>query len=490
MNPKKYNKEFSIFVYDENPVQARFLKEMLLREGYEVHFYTSEELLLQAIYLALPHIVILPLIEKTTQLSQEIQKMSQEIQIFVTCATTEAERAHRLLEQEVIYDYVLDPVALPGQLAHRVSRGVEAWLFRMAKEAPVPVVAAETKMDTLEFIEVTEPTATIIDSGIPDLLLCENEEVAVHFSLKRLQDQCRRDFVYLKYDFENEALQLVDVASGMTARHRKIGIKLEGIADLSHFLNQPQDYKIWADFFTHVFHADQTRSFVVQGKEMVFGILVATDTLSDAHQNLAQQHMRALSLMIDSFFKSRLIYDHIPVELKTYCLNNKTFYEKLNNEVSRSRRHQNVLSVLSFEVRSSQGLNNSQTQKAMTLLAKIAKRFTRSSDFVGRLGEGRLAIALPQTEQDKAAFVASRLTTIAQKALAEAQQSAEVFCGVSTFPHLANDTMSLLEGSEQAASQAGPFEIVLYNLDEDNQPNEDSKPNEVSQKDASLVETP
>lgn len=487
MNPKKYNKEFSIFVYDENPVQARFLKEMLLREGYEVHFYTSEELLLQAIYLALPHIVILPLIEKTTHLSQEIQKMSQEIQIFVTCATTEAERAHRLLEQEVIYDYVLDPVALPGQLAHRVSRGVEAWLFRMAKEAPATVVAekkTETKIETLEFIEVTEPTATIIDSGIPELLLCESEEVAVHFSLKRLQDQCRRDFVYLKYDFENEALQLVDVASGMTARHRKIGVKLEGIADLSHFFAHPQDYKIWADFFTHVFHADQTRSFVVQSKELVFGILVATDTLSDAHQNLAQQHMRALSLMIDGFFKSRLIYDHIPVELKTYCLNNKTFYEKLNNEVSRSRRHQNVLSVLSFEVRSSQGLNNSQTQKAMALLAKIAKRFTRSSDFVGRIADCRLAIALPQTEQEKAAFVASRLTMIVQKALAEVQQSAEVFCGVSTFPLLANDTMSLLEGSEQAVSQAGPFEVVLYNLDEDNQPFVDN------QKDASLVETP
>ncbi len=489
MNPKKYNKEFSIFVYDENPAQARFLKEMLLREGYEVHFYTSEELLLQAIYLALPHIVILPLIEKTTQLSHEIQKMSQEIQVFVTCATIEAERAHRLLEQEVIYDYVLDPVALPGQLAHRVSRGVEAWLFRMAKEAPMPV-ATDSKMETLEFIEVTEPTVTVTDSGISDLLLCESEEVAVHFSLKRLQDQCRRDFVYLKYDFENEVLQLVDVASGMTARHRKIGIKLDGLADLPHFLTHPQDYKIWSDFFTRVFHADQTRSFVVQSKELVFGVLVATDTLSDVHQDLAQKHMQALSLMIDGFFKSRLIYDHIPVELKTYCLNNKTFYEKLNNEVSRSRRHQNVLSVLSFEVRSSPGLNNSQTQKAMTLLAKIAKRFTRSSDFVGRLGEGRLAIALPQTEQDKAAFVASRLTTIAQKALAEAQQSADVFCGVSTFPHLANDTMSLLEGSEQAASQAGPFEIVLYNLDEDNQPFVGNQPNEVSKKDASLVETP
>ena len=270
-------------------------------------------------------------------------------------------------------------------------------------------------------------------------------------------------------------MHLSDVASGMTARHRKIGIKLDAIADLPHFFAQPQDYKIWSDFFTHVFHADQTHSFLVKSKDMVFGMLVATDTLSEPHQALAQQHCCALSLMIDGFFKSRLIYDHLPVELKTYCLNNKTFYEKLNNEVSRSRRHQNILSVLSFEVR---GANKAQQQQGMSILAKIAKRFTRSSDFVGRLTDSRLAIALPQTEQEKAAFVASRLTLIAQKALAEEKLSAEVFCGVSTFPHLANDTMSLLEGSEQAASQAGGFEVVLYNLDADNQ------------RDASLVETP
>ncbi len=480
MNPKKYNKEFSIFVYDENPVQARYLKEILLREGYEVHFYTSEELLLQAIYLALPHIVILPMLDKTTHLSQEIQKMSQEIQIVIACAHSDAERAHRLLEQQLIYDYVLDPIAVPGQLAHRVSRGVEAWLFKMAKETPASVVA-ESKMEDLTFIEVPEPVAAVYESGISELLLCDTEEATIHFSLKRLQDQTRRDFVYLKYDSENEVLQLADVASGMTSRHRKIGIKLDKVRDLPHFFTHPQDYKIWSDFFTHVFHADQTRTYVIQSKEMIYGLLVATDTLSESHHQLAQQHMQALSMKLDGFFKSRLIYDHLPVELKTFCLNNKTFYEALNKEVSRSRRHKNTLSVVSFEVRNlGVHLSPSQLQKGMTTLAKIAKRFTRNSDFVGRLTEGRIAIVLPQTEQEQAALVASRLTLIAQKAFAEKNSNDElgVFCGVSTFPHLANDAMSLLESSEQAASQANSFEVVLYTLETD------------TQKETSLVETP
>ncbi|MBY0385925.1 response regulator, partial [bacterium] len=134
MNPKTYKKEFSIFVYDENPVQARYLKEILSRAGYEVHFYTSEELFLQAIYLTLPHIILLPCLEKTADLAKEIKKISREIQIFATGAQSDGERLHRLLEQKLVYDYILEPVTFSAQLIHRIERGVEAWLVTMFEE--------------------------------------------------------------------------------------------------------------------------------------------------------------------------------------------------------------------------------------------------------------------------------------------------------------------------------------------------------------------
>ncbi len=490
MNLKKYKKEFSIFVFDENPAQARYIKEILLKDGYETHFYTSEELFLQAIYLTLPHIVILPSLEKTAFMAEEIRKISREIQIFAVGASSEAERLHRWLEMKLIYDYVLDPVTLPAQLLHRVARATESWVQmtnQAAQKLPTPsldpssaafsttAVAAQKaeaplsptrQKESMDFVETPAAAlsaAPINDFGLGDLLHCESEEVAIQFALKRLQDFCKKDFLYLKFDAQTENLSLMDLASGMTPRHRNIGIKLESVQDLAHFFLHAQDYKIWSDFFAHVFHADQTTVHLVKNKEGILGLLVAVGELAEDQKSVADKFSRGLSLILDNHAKSRLIFDHLPIELKSFCLNNKSFYEKLNGEISRARRHKQAVSVVSFEIR---GITPAQTQRSMALVAKVIKRFSRGSDFVGRITDHRLALALPQTEQDKAAFVGSRLVLIAQKALAEkGLDQVQVFCGVSTFPDLANDTMALLEGSEEAASQAKSFEVVLYTIE-------------------------
>lgn len=466
MNLKKFRKEFSIFVYDENPVQARYIKEILARDGYETHFYTSEELFLQAIYLTLPHIVILPALEKTAALAEEIRKISREIQIFAVGASSEAERLHRWLEMKLIYDYVLDPVAISAQLLHRVERATESWV-QMTAQAAAPVIPAPVlppkSIDFVETPTAVTTTDSLQDFGLGDLLHCESDEIAVQFALKRLQDFCKKDFLYLKFDVQGEYLSLIDLASGMTPRHRNIGIKLDTVQDISHFFLHPQEYKVWGDFFTHVFHQDQTTSYLVKNKDSIMGVVVCLGTVTEEQKIVAQKFTRGLSLILDNHFKSRLIYDHLPIELKTFCLNNKYFYEKLNGEISRARRHKQGVSLVSFEIR---GASASQTLRGMALLAKVIKRFTRVSDFVGRIADHRLALALPQTAQDKAAFVGSRLVLIAQKALAEKNLGqVQVFCGVSTFPELANDTMALLEGSEEAASQAHAFEVVLYTIE-------------------------
>lgn len=476
MSLKTYKKEFSIFVFDENPVQARYLKEILSRAGYEVHFYTSEELFLQAIYLTLPHIILLPCIEKTTHLATEIKKISREIQIFATGVQADGERLHRLLEQKLIYDYILEPVTFSAQLIHRIERGVEAWLVTMVEENKKTIPFVEPR--TLDFIEtkaqaVAPASFVYEDLGLADLLLCESEEVAVQFALKKLQDFCQKEFVFLKYDFQNESLNLMDVASGMVAKYRQIGIKLDSIQDRTHFFLHPADYKIWTDFFTKVFAAGTTETVVLKNKETPLGCLVATDTLNEEHQKIMRNFSRALELILDSHFKSRFIFDHIPVEMKTLCLHNRAFYEKLNHEVARSRRYGNTLSLLTFQV---QANSPQQKQKAVMLLAKILKRFTRSSDFVGRISEQTLTVALPQTPLDKAAFAGSRLSLIAKSAFKEHHLTAEVLCGANVFPELSSDTMSLLEGSEEAASQAQAFEVVLYTLETDNQREHDIEP--------------
>ncbi len=473
--------DFSIFLFDENPVQARFLKEMLVRQKLEAQFYTSEELLVQAIYLTLPHIVVLPSNDKTTELIERIHQTSSEIQVFVFGSSSESERMHRLLEQGKIFDYILDPVQFPAQFTHRIQRGMESWTAvvtqekneflqqELQRQQHAPLNASGSKLDFIEDTTAAINTQNFRDE-LGDLLLCESEDVAVQFTLKRLQDKLRKNFVYLKYDETSGHLLLKDVATGMTQDLHHLGIKIENVEDRSHFFQQTSTYKVWSDFFATVFKCSQTQAYPVKGKDVFHGLVVALGTGTQGtgtqettlvETTLINVWTRALGLIVDNHFKTRLIYDYLPVELKTFCLNNKSFYERLNGEISRARRYTTPLSTLSFVM---QGANDNEIQMGQQLLAKILKRFTRVSDFVGRFSDSKMAVALPQTPLDKAAFVASRLQTIVQKALADKNSSAVVLCGASEFPSLASDAMSLLEGSEEACSQAEAFGVVFYTL--------------------------
>ena len=68
MNLETCKKDFSVFVYHENLKMARLLKDSLSDSGFESHFYSSKDLLQQAVYLTLPHIVVVPYDEHTADI--------------------------------------------------------------------------------------------------------------------------------------------------------------------------------------------------------------------------------------------------------------------------------------------------------------------------------------------------------------------------------------------------------------------------------------
>ena len=82
MISETYKKNISVFIFNENIYMARAIKDRLAASEYDVHFYTDENLVRQSVYLALPHIVILPSTQRFEKLLMDIRKMSREIQIF------------------------------------------------------------------------------------------------------------------------------------------------------------------------------------------------------------------------------------------------------------------------------------------------------------------------------------------------------------------------------------------------------------------------
>jgi GGDEF domain-containing protein len=174
--------------------------------------------------------------------------------------------------------------------------------------------------------------------------------------------------------------------------------------------------------------------------------------------------MRPLQVVLENKYQARLLFDYLEVETKTFCLRSKNFYERLNNEISRARRLNRPISAVTFELRAK---DPGHLQAGQQLVAKILKRFTRVTDFVGRISDRRFAAALPHADLENAAKKASTLLGIIQAAIDEKEGlGVTVSAGVNEFPTNVSDSMSLLEGCEEAAEQAAAFEVMVYAKDD------------------------
>lgn len=466
MNLEIYRKEFSIFIFNENIHAARWMKDALTGRGYETYFYSSDTLLRQAIYLSLPHIVVLPYSNEAQTLIADIRKISKEICILLIGEEADVEAITALVDRNLVYDFSLDPIKNIKVFCHRIDRTAERWLLSLNAEKTAQQAGPELIDDDktkelftspdLDFIETKAST----DSLLYEVLSQTTEEAAIQTALRRLAELTGSEFVYFKNEAASEILRLAAASMGLSGDRQGVGIKYEDLRDLNAFLAKPNDFKLWKDFFMQIFNGTATQAWTVKSGETLLGCAAALSELSEDSRQLSERVLKALSAALDGLHKSRFIFDNMKVEAKTNCLNGKSFYEVLSAEVSRSRRLDMPVSCLSFEIRCRDKV---YLNRATQLTAKILKRFTRVTDQIGRVADDRFVMAFPHTPLENAAKKAGTLLGILKAAFQEkGWTGVEAAAGVNSFPANETDSMSLLQGSEEAAEQAQAFEVLVY----------------------------
>jgi GGDEF domain-containing protein len=468
MNLESYRKEFSVFIFNENIHMARLQKESLSTKGYETHFYSSKNLFTQAIYLTLPHVVVLPYFEGVQEIVLEVKKTSKEILIVMCGEEAQLEHIMALVDRGLVYDFVLNPAKNIKSFMHRIDQAVEKWVISMSKEQagmtdPIKeIFVASAATNNLTFIE--EDAKETEESALSQILHMKSEKGAVQATLQQLARMTGKEFIFLKNDVIGETLVLTDMSIGLTAKFHGLGIKYADIPRAENFWQEPQNHVLWAEFFKNIFKANETTNYALKNSEQLLGYIVSIGALAERESILTERFGQALGVLLDNFSKTRWNYDYATLDRKTECLNNKTFYEKTSLEVSRSRRLGLPVSALSFEITCEDEIFN---QRSALLVAKILKRFTRSTDFVGRVRENRFAVLFPHTAQEPAAKKAGILLGIIKAALEEKQWSGVyVAAGVNVFPEQCSDSLGLLQGSEEACDQADAFEVLMNERNE------------------------
>jgi len=100
----------------------------------------------------------------------------------------------------------------------------------------------------------------------------------------------------------------------------------------------------------------------------------------------------------------------------TKLYNHQHFYNCLEKEFSRSRRHHTPLSLVFFDIDNFKRINDNyghtSGDKVLCAIGKLTKNIARLSDVPARYGGEEFAIVLPNTSSEGALVMASRLGTL------------------------------------------------------------------------------
>ncbi|MDP3705506.1 MAG: GGDEF domain-containing protein [Legionellaceae bacterium] len=146
----------------------------------------------------------------------------------------------------------------------------------------------------------------------------------------------------------------------------------------------------------------------------------------------------------------------------TNLYNRRSFDELLNDEVSRSTRYHHEFSFIFIDIDDFKSINDSYGHAVgdavLVQITNIFHKNSRKQDVVGRFAGDEFSIILPETNVDSAINFAEKIRKMVQDTQFDTMQGSHFQCtisiGITTFPHGAKNSLSLLRNADNALYRA------------------------------------
>jgi diguanylate cyclase (GGDEF)-like protein len=147
---------------------------------------------------------------------------------------------------------------------------------------------------------------------------------------------------------------------------------------------------------------------VMNGLIFLAVILMANALATISRKTHVDREQRFHVFIDDVGSEDAVVHDYL-----TQLFNRDYFHQRLGWELNRARRLRTPLSVLVLDVNQLDAINDAHGHKAgdiaLTKLAKIVVKCTRTSDIPARLGDDEFGVIMPETDRRGAFVVATRI---------------------------------------------------------------------------------
>lgn len=135
--------------------------------------------------------------------------------------------------------------------------------------------------------------------------------------------------------------------------------------------------------------------------------------LRSSNEKLINHNKILKQEILKSRQKEKELHKQATTDFLTNVLNRRAFFEKAQEEVERTLRYKNKLSVLILDIDHFKSINDSYGHHAGDEVLKkfihSVENILRNSDFIGRIGGEEFAVLLPETELDRALIIGERI---------------------------------------------------------------------------------
>ncbi|MES2965702.1 MAG: diguanylate cyclase [Bdellovibrionota bacterium] len=487
--------EFSVFIVESDVAISHALVELVNTFGYtNVSVWPTAATALAAARQAPPHLVLFDFehFEEQAALAlTEINSISPEILVILMMNFAQTLAGLEIVGRGLAFDCITRPFISNLELQQKLDRAAQRLYYQFESEQLRESAEGRTFHGTLGDLDAKDDMKTVAGSEpVPEAAAPQpaNEGVVNEFLarvavtrdldetieifLEAMANETNAPVVYLKYLPTHASLLIAHTSRLPIDKYRGLGVdfKKEGIANAGDLLRDPSDIKPLGDLIRGLFQKD---SFIAiphlndGDAHGVFVLLGEIDVSNSASRPLALLGIFELAWKRNLTVKEKHGLDIL--DPLTGTANRRQFIQKLDEEISRSRRILLPLSAITFDVDAFKKLNEKigaqQVDAILKAVASVLKKTARVSDIVARTGPDEFTMLLPHTPGMGAAIKAERLRRVIEGMkfpLLSAPVTVSV--GVSEYPSICSDGEALVRTADEALSQvraAGGNKVCL-----------------------------